>query len=143
MAKQHLTVDAETIARLLEEGGWTCSQIDAGVWRGRFRGSDDVFPYIIRVDEERRLLSFAIVPFLHSPQDERVAAALYTRLLQLNQVLLMAKFSIDDDLDVVLSVDYPTSHLDESEFRDCLDALFYYADAHHDELTRLQPGSDA
>jgi len=49
----------------------------------------------------------------------------------------MAKFSIDDDLDVVLSVEYPTAELDTSEFRDAVDVLTYYADRYHDELTGL------
>jgi hypothetical protein len=49
----------------------------------------------------------------------------------------MAKFSIDDDLDVVLSVEYPTQHLDRSEFDDALDVLSYYADRHYEELRKL------
>ena len=53
------------------------------------------------------------------------------------QSLLMAKFSIDDDLDVVLSVEYALAELDRSEFDDALDVLSYYADRHYDELRGL------
>jgi hypothetical protein len=49
----------------------------------------------------------------------------------------MAKFSIDDDLDVVLSVEYPSGDLDKSEFEDALAALSHYADQYAAELTAL------
>ncbi|MCZ7683100.1 MAG: YbjN domain-containing protein [Sandaracinaceae bacterium] len=78
-----------------------------------------------------------MVPFLKSPEDAQKAAQLYQRLLELNQSLLMAKFSIDDDLDVVLSVEYPSGELDRSEFDDAIDVLSYYADRHYDELRAL------
>ena len=42
-----------------------------------------------------------------------------------------------DDLDVVLSVEYPSEELDRSEFDDALDVLSYYADRHYDELRAL------
>ncbi len=84
---------------------------------------------------------FAIVPYLRSPEEPERAAALYARLLELNQTLLMAKFSIDDDLDVVLSVEYALPDLDRSEFDDALDVLSYYADRHYDELRRIATGA--
>ncbi|WP_375183504.1 YbjN domain-containing protein [Marinobacter sp.] len=80
---------------------------------------------------------FAIVPFVKSPEAQDKSGRLYQRLLELNQTLLMAKFSIDDDLDVVLSVEYPSEELDRSEFDDALDVLSYYADRHYDELRAL------
>ncbi len=140
--KKHLNVDGDTIERLLREGGWRFSRITDGTWRARFRGRKATFPFLIRIDSEEGYITFAIVPYLKSPEDDDAAAQLYDRLLQLNQVLLMAKFSIDDDLDVVLSVEYPVEELDESEFLDSLNVLSYYADTHHDELVELLEPSE-
>ena len=136
----HLDPSPETVERLLEAGGWQFTRLTADTWRGHFRcQTGRSFPYLVRLDREARWLTFAVVPFLRSPEDEARCAALYGRLLQLNQVLMMAKLSIDDDLDVVLSVDYPTEQLDESEFVDAMNALAYYADTHHGELADLVP----
>jgi hypothetical protein len=55
----------------------------------------------------------------------------------LNREINMAKFAIDDDADVVLTVELPTENLEEGEFKDALDALSYYADKHYlDVLNR-------
>jgi hypothetical protein len=136
-----LVLDDESIRALLQAGGWPCDRINDDTWRSHFRGRHASFPFYVRVDDERGFITFAIVPFLRSPDDATRAAALYERLLILNQSLLMAKFSIDDDLDVVLSVEYPTAELDKSEFDDALDVLSYYADRHYVELGELGAGS--
>lgn len=120
----------------MEESGWSCDRISDDTWRTHFRGRNASFPVYVRLDPEG-YVCFAIVPFVKSPDDVAKAAALYRRLLELNQSLLMAKFSIDDDLDVVLSVEYPSDELDRSEFDDALDVLSYYADKHYEELRAL------
>lgn len=134
-------LDEDGIRGLLKAGGWPCDRIAPDTWRSHFRGKRASFPFFVRVDRKRSLLVFAIVPLLKSPEDKAQAEKLYRRLLELNHAALMAKFSIDDDLDVVLSVEYPTHELDESEFIDALDVLGYYADRHYDELRALAAGS--
>lgn len=135
-AKGKLRLDPNTIQSVLEGGGWPCERISEDTWRSHFRGRFTSFPFFVRVDPAG-YVCFAIVPFLRSPEGEGKSAALYERLLTLNQSLLMAKFSIDDDLDVVLSVEYPCQDLDRSEFDDALDVLSYYADEHYRELQAL------
>lgn len=136
MGVPKLKLDPGTIRSILEGGGWPCDQINEDTWRSHFRGRHTSFPFFVRIDPAG-YLCFAIVPFLKSPDEQESAAKLYERLLTLNQSLLMAKFSIDDDLDVVLSVEYPFEELDRSEFDDALDVLSYYADRHYDELRAL------
>lgn len=131
-----LEVDADTVERLLAAGGWRCERITEDTWRSRFRGRSGSFPFFVRIDPNG-YLTFAIVPYLKTPEDPTLAIALYDRLLSLNHELLMAKLSIDDDLDVVLSVEYPTEDLDQSEFDDALDVLTHYADEHFAELKAL------
>ncbi|MEM9863820.1 MAG: YbjN domain-containing protein [Myxococcota bacterium] len=127
--------DSAAIEAFLEEEGHRFSRIADGCWRGRFRTPARIFPFVIHATET--VLRAAVVPYMASPSDDTLAAELYDRLLQLNQVLFMAKFSIDDDLDVVLSVTHPVADLQASELRDGLAALLYYADHHHQELHRI------
>ncbi|NOY89946.1 MAG: YbjN domain-containing protein [Deltaproteobacteria bacterium] len=132
----HLRVDSDTVESLLRSEDWPCERIGDSTWRSRAQGMGGSFPFLIHLDRGG-FLNFAVVPFARSPESKQAGARLYRRLLELNHSLLMAKFSIDDDLDVVLSVEYPTAELDASEFRDAVDVLTYYADRYHDELTSL------
>jgi hypothetical protein len=49
----------------------------------------------------------------------------------------LAKFSVDEDGDVVLSVEYRRDDLDASEVRDALDVLSFYAEKHYPEIERV------
>lgn len=136
MSSQRLSLGPETLCSLLGEGGWPCDRISGDTWRSHFQGRNAAFPFYVRLDP-KGYVCFVIVPFVKSPEDPERSSALYRRLLELNQQLLMAKFSIDDDLDVVLSVEHPSGELDRSEFDDALDVLSYYADRHYEELRGL------
>ena len=136
-----LVVDGDTIEELLTRDGWPCARITDGLWRSHFTGKRHSFPFYVRVDPAG-FIHFVVVPYVRSPEDVVAAEALYARLLDLNHTMHMAKFSIDDDLDVVLSVEYPTHHLDKSEFTDALNVLSYYADTHYDELVALGGSSE-
>lgn len=124
------------VENLLREGGWPCQQLQEDTWQSRFQGRSGDFTFFVRVDP-KGYVAVAIVPFVKSPKLQRKAKALYQKLLELNQLVLMAKYSIDDDLDVVLSVEYPTSELDRSEFHDAINSLAYYADAHFPVVSDL------
>ena len=136
MSSKRLRLGPDTLRSLLQEGGWPCDRISDDTWRSHFRGRNASFPFYVRLDPQG-YVCFVIVPFVKTPEDPQQSASLYRRLLELNQSLLMAKFSIDDDLVVVLSVEYPSGELDRSEFDDALDVLSYYADRHYDELRAL------
>ena len=49
----------------------------------------------------------------------------------------LAKFSIDEDDDVVLSVEYRLADLDPSEVRDAIDVVSFYADKYYDDVAKL------
>jgi hypothetical protein len=134
MAK--LTLDPANIERILRSGGWPCDRIAPDTWRSHIRTRRASFPFFVKLDPAG-YVCLAIVPFLRSPEEQPKCDKLYRKLLDLNQSLLMAKFSIDDDLDIVLSVEYPTASIDESEVADALDTRSYYADRHYDELRAL------
>jgi hypothetical protein len=94
-----------------------------------------VFPLVIQVDESWcRLL---VLPIVRLPGDVDKAEKLYLRLLRLNGELLLARFSLDEDGDVILSAELPLDDLDASEIRDALDVLSVYAERYQSELRQL------
>ena len=105
-------------------------------------GSGTRLPIVVRLDVDEGVVRFAVVPFLRSPGESARAHALYEHLLVLNAGMKLAKYSIDDDLDVFLSVEYPAVALDESEFRDALSALAHYAQRDYGAVAALAaPGA--
>lgn len=128
----------ETVEEYLRRDGWHYERVPGSpvpTWRSGFRGQVAPFRFYVRLTES--WLFFIISPFAIPSQEERVAAALFRRLLQLNQDMTLAKFSLDSDGDVVLTVEYPVEHLGYAEFRDALDVLAYYADRHYVEVINV------
>jgi hypothetical protein len=78
-----------------------------------------------------------VLPIVRLPADDSKADLLYKRLLKLNGEILLARFSLDEDGDVILSVELPVTDLDASEIRDALDVLSVYAERHQGELRQL------
>jgi hypothetical protein len=77
--------------------------------------------------------TFAVIPFAKLP-DEDGGDLLVDRLLVLNREMNLAKFSVDEDGDVILSVEYPLADLDPSEVRDAVDVLSFYAEKYRAEI---------
>ena len=124
----------EVVARL----GWSAAMISEDLFRLTGVGSRDK-GLLIRVDPAG-YVSAAIVPMLKVPRETRLATALYERLLELNHQILMARFCIDDDLDVILAVDHPIRDLDASELQAALELLEHYCELHLASLEALVAG---
>ena len=128
---------AERVEEYLAKDGWPFERVDGHTWRSGFRGDVNSFRFFVRLTDN--WIFFTIVPFVVGPKLEAAELRMYRHLLKLNREINMAKFAIDDDADVVLTVELPTENLDESEFKDALDALSYYADKHYlDVLNHAQ-----
>ncbi|HEY7956093.1 MAG: YbjN domain-containing protein [Polyangia bacterium] len=123
------------VEELMSNDGWPFERVDDHTWRSGFRGDVNSFRFFVRLTDN--WIFFTIVPFVVAPKHESQALQLYRHLLRLNREINMAKFAIDDDADVVLTVELPTENLDESEFKDALDALSYYADRHYLDVLNL------
>jgi hypothetical protein len=76
---------------------------------------------------------FAVIPFARLPAEEG-GDLVADRLLVLNREMNLAKFSVDEDGDVILSVEYPLADLDPSEVRDAVDVLSFYAEKYRAEI---------
>lgn len=122
----------------LEKEGWPVEVISEVTIRSRFRAAGRVFPLFVY--REPLFITFAVIPFSRLPDDPYDAETLMKRLLKLNREINMAKFSIDEDGDVVLSVEYRIENLDLSEVRDAVDVLVVYAEKHHAEVQEIADG---
>lgn len=129
---------AETVEEYLCRDGWPFERVAEGnapTWRSGFRGQVAPFRFYIRLTEN--WVFFIIAPFVLPPRDAESAANLHRRLLRLNQDMTLAKFALDSDDDIVLTVEFPSRSLDYDGFKNALDALSYYADRHYVEVLNL------
>ncbi len=128
----------DTVEEYLRRDGWPCERVAEGnvpTWRSGFRGEVAPFRFYIRLTDN--WIFFIIAPFVLPPRDAGSAAALHRRLLRLNQDMTLAKFALDNDDDIVLTVEFPTQAIGYEGFKDALDALSYYADRHYLEVLNL------
>jgi hypothetical protein len=122
----------DEVRACLEHGGWPVEVVSATTMRSRFRGKTRVFHVFVRIEEE--FVVFAVIPYERLPEDEAASDTLVVRLLRLNREMNMAKFSLDEDGDIVLSVEHRMEDLDPSEVRDAVDQLSFYADKFAGEI---------
>ncbi len=128
----------ETVEEFLTRDGWHFERVPDGnvpTWRSGFRGEVAPFRFYVRLTEN--WIFFIINPFVLPAKSPEAALSLHKRLLRLNQDMTLAKFALDQDDDVVLTVEFPTESIDYSEFKDALDVLSYYADRHYLEVLNL------
>jgi len=115
----------------LEKDGWPVDVVSEVTMRSRFRSGDRIFPVYVHLEPD--YATFAVIPFARLPDDES-GDVLADRLLFLNREMNLAKFSVDEDGDVILSVEYPLADLDPSEVRDAIDVLSFYAEKYRAEV---------
>lgn len=125
----------DEIRACLTQDGWPVDVISPTVIQSRFRGKARIFPMLIQLGDA--FVTFAVLPFARAPEDSEDADVLLRRLLQLNRSMNLAKFSIDEDDDVVLSVEYRLADLDPSEVRDAVNVVSFYADMYYAEVSKL------
>ena len=146
-------MNLEDVRDCLEKEGWPVDMVSDTTMRSRFRSGERIFPLFVHLEpggaearppddaapprsgrsREPAYATFAVIPFAKLPQDES-GDILADRLLVLNREMNMAKFSVDEDGDVILSVEYPLADLDPSEVRDAIDVLSYYAEKYRAEI---------
>ena len=130
----------DDVRACLEKDGWPIDVVSEVTLRSRFRCGDRIYPLFVHLEPEHA--TFAVIPFARLPDDE-AGDLLADRLLELNREMNMAKFSVDEDGDVVLSVEYPLRDLDPSEVRDAVDVLSFYAEKYRGEVARMTAPPEA
>ena len=140
----------DEVRACLENDGWPVELVSEVTMRSRFRSGDRIFPLFVHLESvamgkpasgepaagpatDLTYATFAVIPFARLPTDE-TGDQLADRLLELNREMNLAKFSVDEDGDVILSVEYPLADLDPSEVRDAIDVLSFYAEKYRAEV---------
>ncbi len=129
-------VTPETIDGYFREYGWTFHRPEGTRdWQTAVRGDVAVFRIAVRLTDN--WVFFTIVPFVLGPREPQCAERLYRHLLRLNRDITLAKLALDEDGDVLLTVELPAEALTYEAFCDALGALAYYADDTYVELLNL------
>lgn len=126
-------ISPNDIDEFFKEYGWEfeCDR-EQLIWQTGFAGKTRNFDILINLTDD--WLYFIVPQFVNAPSDPSCISGLYRHLLRLNHYINMAKFSVDSDGDIILSVELPSESLDFSEFVDGLEALSVYADRYYLEL---------
>ncbi|MBK6846573.1 MAG: YbjN domain-containing protein [Proteobacteria bacterium] len=131
-----MIASVQTIHDFFERYGWQCDfDGETATWVTGFRGKTANFNIMVHLTEN--WLYFIISPFANAPGTAVCEQRLCQYLLRLNHTINLAKFSVDSDGDVVLTVEIPTEGLTYSQFRDGLNAVSYYADCHYLDVLNL------
>jgi hypothetical protein len=131
-------MNLDEIGACLAADGWPVEAMSDTLMRSRFRGKTRIFPLLVYVADA--FVTFAVLPYAHAPEDAEDADELLRKLLRFNRKMNLAKFSIDEDDDIVLSVEYRLADLDPSEVRDALAVISSYADEYQAEVETLARG---
>ena len=137
-----MAVTAETIESYFEQYEWHFDRLDETHFVTGFN-SDVIDTFSIYITLATNWVYFTIAPFVPAPEDARCEIKLYAHLLRLCQQINMAKFAVDNDGDITLTVELPRENLDYSEFSDALDALSYYADQTYETVHALATDPNA
>ena len=126
----------DAIHKYFQAYGWSFDfDAQTATWKTGFRGETANFNVLLHMSDD--WLYFAINPLVNAPRDSRCVHRLERHLLRVNHTVNLAKFSIDAEGDVVLTVELPTENLAYSHFVDALGALCHYADQHYLDLLNL------
>lgn len=116
---------AEDLPPYFESYGWKYEQREATIFRTGFVGETGHYDIWLKVTES--WVYFAINPYVPKPDRGHGSGTLHT-VLKANHELNLAKFAVDDDGDVLLSVEMPADGFCYTHFADALTALAHYAD---------------
>lgn len=112
-------LDEATLTGYLRTLGWHASPHGERTWRCAQPTHEGDLHVFVRLSENWVIAS--IVPFLQTRGGNSFELCRW--LLRQNRDMFQAKFAIDDDGDVVLTVEVPTESLDFSELRAAFEAL--------------------
>ncbi|MDP3276964.1 MAG: YbjN domain-containing protein [Deltaproteobacteria bacterium] len=126
----------DRVEKLLEGRKWSSTRLGDTTVRTSFRvGGGATVPLVITF--EKTWVKLAVIPLGRLPAEATRAEQLYKSLLEWNGEIRMARFSLDEDGDVLLSAEIPTGEATDSLLSDALDSLAYYADRHASEIKSL------
>jgi hypothetical protein len=125
-------LESDDVPGYFESYGWQYERQGAGLYRTGFLGDTGHYDIWVRVGQH--WVYFTINPYVERPEERGHGGFTLRLLLEANHELNMAKFAVDDDGDVLLTVELPKDNLAYSHFADALTALSHYADAYKERF---------
>jgi len=131
----------EKIHQFFDRFGWEYEfEEETNTWYTAFRAKTSNFPIFVYLTDH--FLVFTISPMVNAPEEEACRQNLHTHLLRLNYIVRMAKFSLDEEDNVELSVEVPLDGLEYAAFSDGLNAISHTADMFHLEILNISQDPD-
>ena len=121
--------------------GWQFERRTDELFRTGFVGDTGHYEVWLRTTEN--WVFFTINPYLKKPKASDFEADVFEHMLRLNHEVNLAKFLVDDDGDIALSVELPRDGFQYSHFADALTALSHYADEHRVTFEALMHDADS
>jgi hypothetical protein len=118
--------ESEELGSYFDTYGWKYERRDPGVYRTGFVGETGHYDIWLKVTDS--WVYFAINPYVPRPDGRSHGSGTLVAMLRANHELNLAKFAVDDDGDVLLSVELPCEGFCYTHFADALTALAHYAD---------------
>lgn len=128
-------LDDATISAAMDQVGTAWERLDGSTWRAVIPSEHTSFRLFLR--RVGGWLRLQLSPFVPTPADPAVAAALFREVLERNRTLMEARFALADDGDVILE-----AVVEEQAARPALDAaldaLVAAAQYHYPALARFK-----
>jgi Putative bacterial sensory transduction regulator len=134
-------ITPNTVEKYFGEYGWSFETLEDGIWRTGFKGENGFFTIYLRLTEN--WLYMSISPYVPQPEEERARVHTMEAMLHFNREMNLAKFVLDEDDDVTLTVELPVGALTYPIFAEGLTALAYYADDIYTDLLELAENPNA
>jgi hypothetical protein len=126
----------DQIERQLQGRRLTTTRLGEAVLRSSFRVAHGVtVPLVCGIEDD--WLKLSIVPLGRIPTDPSKTEAFYRSLLRWNAEIMFARLSLDEDGDVVLSVEIERARCTDGLIADALDALTFYGSRYAGEIRSL------
>lgn len=127
-----MTTAADVIPAYFDSYGWNYVRQEASVYRTAFTGETGRYDIWLKVTDH--WVYFSINPYVPKPEGQQHGEGTLQLVLRANHEVNLAKFAVDDDGDVLLSVELPAEGFCYTHFCDALTALAHYADGYRDKV---------
>ena len=132
-----MTLTPQQVEQFFEQYELPCSRAeDDTLWYADIAAAGEQFEFFLGLDDEEEWVYFTINPFVPTP-DPDCLDNLSRHLARLNYDVTMAKFVIDDEGDVALTVELPAEGFLYAHFEAALAALSDAASESYDEVLNL------
>lgn len=121
---------------------YTSAEEDDTLWYAEIVTGEEQFEFFVNLDEEEGWVYLTINPFVPTP-DPDCLDNLSRHLARLNYDVTMAKFVIDDEGDVAVTVELPAEGFTYTHFATAMAALSNAASNNYDEVLNLSRDATA